>query len=66
MPKQFRYAIKQKLTSVTVELQKAMDKTTEVGVLFKDTHPEYYDGFSAIVQGIMQLKEAVENMSDAI
>jgi hypothetical protein len=66
MPKQLRYAIKQKLESVMVEMQKAADKTTEVGVIFKDEHPEYYDGFAAIVQGQLGLKEAVQNLSDAI
>lgn len=66
MPKQFRWAIKQKLTSAIVEMQKAMDKVTEVGVLFEKDHPEHYEAFSAIVAGLSGLKDATQNMSDTI
>lgn len=66
MPKQFRWALKQKLMSVMIEMQKAADKLTEVAVLFKDEHPEYYEAFSAIITSELGLKEAVQNMSDAI
>lgn len=66
MPNSFRQNMKQKLTSVQIEIQKAMDKTTEVGLLFEKDHPDYFEGFCQIVAGLSQIKEAVEKMSDAI
>jgi soluble cytochrome b562 len=66
MPSNFRQNIKQKLSSVQIEIQKAMDKTTEVGILFEKDHPDYYEGFCQIVAGLDQLRDAVSKMSDAI
>jgi exonuclease VII small subunit len=66
MPKQIRYAIKQKLTSVQIETQKAMDKVTEVGAMFEKEHPDLYEILCAIAQGYAALKEAVENFSNGI
>lgn len=64
MPKQIRYAIKQKLQGAINELQKAADKLTEVGSLYEKDHPEYYDAYCGLITGVSQIKEAVQNMSD--
>lgn len=66
MPKQMRYAIKQKLTSAIVEQQKAADKLTEVGLLFEKDHPDIYQTFCDIIAAQVQLKEMVQQVSNDI
>lgn len=65
MPSSFRQNIKQKLTSVQIEIKKAMDKVTEVGLLYENDHPDYYEAYCGIVAGLEQIRQAVENMSNA-
>lgn len=66
MPKQARYQIKQKLDTVISEITKAQDKLTEVGALFKEQHPDYYDGFCSLIATLDQLRIATEVMRDSI
>jgi len=66
MPKQKRYEVKQKLTSVLNELGRAEDKLVEVGSQFRDHESGYYKQFGALVNGLDILSQAVTRIRDGL
>ena len=66
MPKQKRWLVKQKLNTVIGELVRVETKIVEVGVLYKDLHPEIYDKFSTIFAAIASLQGTIIFLRDLI
>lgn len=66
MPKQHRYAIKQDLQTIINEINKAEDKLIEVGQLYKDVHPDYYERFCSILAIFEELIKIVKELQDNI
>jgi len=66
MPKDSRWRIKQKLDSILKELERAETKLIEVGILYKELHPDIYEKFSLILAGLETFKDTLKSLRDEI
>lgn len=66
MPSSYRWKIKQELDQAEDNIQKAMDRITLTGTEFKDPHPDYYEQFCAVVQGLDKLKQWLHEINNNI
>ena len=66
MPKQKRWAVKQKLNTTLFELDKVENKIAEVGVLYKEFHPDIYEKFSTVLAAVDSLKGTITFIRDTL
>ena len=66
MPKDSRWRIKQKLDSILKELERAETKLIEVGILYKELHPDIYEKFGLILAGLETFKDTLKSLRDEI
>lgn len=66
MPRQKRYALKQKLNSANAGIEKAISCIVEVGRLYEENHPEYYEKFAELVALLDMANAALTEIKDSI
>lgn len=66
MPKQQRYAIKQKLDTIVIELERAQGKIAEVAEPYEQEHPDYYNVFQQAGYGLMTVIQIIREISKEI
>lgn len=64
MPKNPRQDIKQRLQGAMNDLQRAADKIVIVAQPYEEPHPDYYQSYCEILAAVIQLKDALQVMSD--
>jgi hypothetical protein len=66
MPRQTRWAIKQKLDTVLKELERIENKLVEVGILYKELHPEIYEKYALVLAGVSAFKDSIKSLRDEV
>ncbi|KKM70563.1 hypothetical protein LCGC14_1439420 [marine sediment metagenome] len=66
MPRQKRWQIKRRLDEAVGACNKAQNHLVETGHDYETIHPDYYDAFTAIVQALELVKDAINNLIENI
>lgn len=66
MPKQKRWHIKRRLDEAVRACDKAQNYLVETGHEYETIHPDHYEAFTAIVQALELVKDAINKLSENI
>lgn len=66
MPKQKRWAIKQKIDDDITRVEKTRESFLELAAIFKPAHPEYFDIFMHLADYLDKFIAPAKNVRDLI
>ncbi len=66
MPRQTRWAVKQKLDGVEGNLKTAQDKLSALGSMYHEQHPTHYEILCAMVSSLEQIREVIVKFREGV